>query len=781
MVLWRGGSPAGVCAVGPVCILMAACGSSLSKPPAERQDLPPSVDGATSGPSSAADAGAPVDADASFGHPDSASGGTADAAGPPLAPFPPATCSDTSWAPAVPGHATVNSCGGQLPLSSTLTTNGATPPNFHRCGTLGPEIETDLRLSPDGARLATLTGAGTVRLFATDEWREIAQLAPQVGRVDAFAFSPDGTLLATLSTERGELTVWNAADGTPRTTFTGRATEGGVPVAEAALAFSRDGRRIASSLGAIVDLGGRSAVTLNLEQGPEAYVEHMAFTMCDAKLYVRSYSQTGDSYASTDVALYDTQTGLVQWVGGGASFGGSALSQDGRLLAVAGGPYVNSGYSLSIYRGDTGERVAYQPDWRGGGIQAFTPDGTALLLLNGTELDQWRIADGTVVTSTFFGTGYQLLGFPAAEAIMVSTPTGAETLSLSPSYHPSGSPHFGATAASWTADGTAGAAIATDGSLFHVWHEPDEVDVCAPTAPGPTAAATSFGLSGDGRVLGVGKADGVIDLFDTATGSRRGAIETLQGSVATTALSWDGTTAAARTAAFDAPVQLWSTDGSTLNSVLLTVAGSPSMWSQFVLSPDAHTIAANDGLGSTALIDVTTGAVQPVQPWAAGAPFSPDSTHLVGWVGALATWHVPDAVRDDVLLAPADLAPANPSTTAVNVGLASDWSLAAALSGTSLLVWDPRTGVELWKGGGVQSGAPASILGVAGSTVAVNQFLTHTFWADYDVTNLYDVQTGAELRTFGGYSERAGWSLLLGPDGSRAYTLEPPDVITWCR
>jgi hypothetical protein len=23
--------------------------------------------------------------------------------------------------------------------------------------------------------------------------------------------------------------------------------------------------------------------------------------------------------------------------------------------------------------------------------------------------------------------------------------------------------------------------------------------------------------------------------------------------------------------------------------------------------------------------------------------------------------------------------------------------------------------------------------------------------------------------------------LLLGSDGSRAYTLEPPDVITWCR
>ena len=79
------------------------------------------------------------------------------------------------------------------------------------------------------------------------------------------------------------------------------------------------------------------------------------------------------------------------------------------------------------------------------------------------------------------------------------------------------------------------------------------------------------------------------------------------------------------------------------------------MWSRFALSPDAHTIAANDGLASTAFIDVTTGAVQPVRPfsfgpWVAGAPFSPDSAHMAGWVGGLATWHVPDAVRDDVLL-----------------------------------------------------------------------------------------------------------------------------------
>jgi WD40 repeat protein len=804
MEVWRGLSPAVI--VAGLLLTVGGCGSRLPTTFQGMQDQSPSVDAASSRGGPESDAGASTDRDAGVGHPgqpveldagvptgmatDAASraadAGSTDAGGPELPPYPPATCSDASWVPAVPGHATVQSCGGQLALSATLTTNGSTAPHFFRCGTLGPEIETDLQLSPDGARLATLTGAGTVRLFATDDWHEIAQLGPVSGRIDAFAFSPDGARVATLSMERGELTVWNAADGTTQMTFTGPATAGGIPFAKATLAFSRDGRRIASSLGTIVDLGRRTVVTLG-QWGLSGFVDQMAFTMCDAMLYVRSGYRTGDSNWSTEVSLYDTQTGAVKtlfnlW---GSYFGGSALSRDGRLLAVSnsyhpGGAETND---LSIYRGDTGQLVDYRPVWLPGTIQTFTPDDTALLVANNGTLDQWRIADGSVVTSYWFGTGARLLGFPRPDAVTISAPTDTTSWSLRQNYTVIASLWFSATAASWTADGSVAAALVADGTLFHVWREPDATEMCTPAAPGPTAAATSFGLSGDGRVLGVGKADGVVDLFETATGSRRSGIETLQGPVAGMALSWDGTAVAARTSASDGPVQIWSAGGGLVGSVTLpahTVAPYSSM--PFALSPDARTVALGDGHTSATLINVATGTgqpVQPVDPWPVGAAFSPDSLHLAAWSsGALATWRVADGVRDDVLVAPVDIEPAA-GAIAPRIALASDWSLAAALNGTALVVWDPHDGAELSKTAVSASGYANTVLGVARATVAVNEYLVHTFAADYYVAHLYDVPSGVELRAFGAYGGVR--PLLLGADGTHAYTLEPPDVIVWCR
>ena len=256
---------------------------------------------------------------------------------------------------------------------------------------------------------------------------------------------------------------------------------------------------------------------------------------------------------------------------------------------------------------------------------------------------------------------------------------------------------FAPTIASWTADGTVGAAIATDGSLFHVWREPDGADLCAPTAPGPTAAATSFGLSGDGSVLGVGKTDGVIDLFDTASGNRHGGIETLQGPVVRTALSWDGTTAAAQTAAPDAPVQIWSAGGNLRGSVT-PPADKVSVFSSypFALSPDAQTVVVSEWRDAGAFFDVATGAQQGqlASLWAVGATFSPGQRARGGVVRYARTWRVADAVRDDVLIAPADAMPAGPFGS-FPIAFSNDWSLAAAVNGTALVVWDPRDGREL--------------------------------------------------------------------------------------
>ena len=149
----------------------------------------------------------------------------------------------------------VGSCGAMLALSSNMQlAPAATGQRYLRCGTIGPERDWKIVLSGDGRRLAALTGAGTVRLYATDDnWSELGQLAAPLGRWDAAAFSPDNSRLATLSAEIGEVTLWNATNGALVRSFPGPAGSTIDSIASS-LTFSADGKRIATSLGTIIDI-----------------------------------------------------------------------------------------------------------------------------------------------------------------------------------------------------------------------------------------------------------------------------------------------------------------------------------------------------------------------------------------------------------------------------------------------------------------------------------------------------------------------------------------------
>ncbi len=228
---------------------------------------------------------------------------------------------------------------------------------------------------------------------------------------------------------------------------------------------------------------------------------------------------------------------------------------------------------------------------------------------------------------------------------------------------------------------------------------------------------------------------------------------------------------------------VWSADGTLVGSVAQPAAATSYIPSRLValspdgrtlgiLSPDGRSIAVDNS--STMLVDVGSGATQTIDPmggWAIGAPFSPDGTHLAGRAnGAVATWPVGGGLRDDILAAPPQAA-----GQGNGLAMASDWSLAAAAHDGGVVVWDPLSGnvaLDLSLPGtfsGVQS------LGTA--TVAVSEYLAHAHADDYYITHLYDIPTGTELRRF---DSNTG-TVLLTPDGQRAYTLDGPDVIAWCR
>jgi hypothetical protein len=197
----------------------------------------------------------------------------------------------------------------------------------------------------------------------------------------------------------------------------------------------------------------------------------------------------------------------------------------------------------------------------------------------------------------------------------------------------------------------------------------------------------------------------------------------------------------------------------------------------FALSPNGRALAVNDGrsmmvfdvyIGATVVI--ATGAV-----WARTGAFSADGAHVAGTVaGELATWRLDDGTEDDILPAPPDLAIGD-------LVLSADWSTAAvvdgSLSGSSLVVWNTSTLAV--------SRFPVSYyldspLAMVGTTIVLDEWVAHSpFMGDFGALHLIDATTGADLRGFAATNSTR--SLFLAPDGSRAYTLETPDVVAWCR
>jgi len=420
---------------------------------------------------------------------------------------------------------------GPLSLSATIVlAPAAAGQNYARCQTLGPETAWQVVLSPTGDRLAARIGAGTVRLLATDSWREIAQLGSPLGTIDAAAFSPDGATSATLSAEMGEVTLWNAHDGTFERSFAGPSASG-VDTTAAALAFSSDGGRLATSLGTVIDLAGGvttgwltgAAQTVALAINPEnlgfsaagGSIPLIRFTAGNGRLFVETDYQTGNSPTSTRLELRDPATGAAIVLYNFYSRGllGYAVSSDGRTVArattaEAGAQGFPAG--LTLFDATTGTQLASDPSFAGtvigfsrDGTQLFTETGTTVAVVGAADLHpvrQFTVPAGV----TFLGVspGNELVGSGSGATSWWNPGNGAIVKTAS----------YPLTAATWSGDGRFGAGTGDPGALFHFWRESDVAQLCGPPAdittapalaslgtPGPAGEGQSA-TSGDGAV-----------------------------------------------------------------------------------------------------------------------------------------------------------------------------------------------------------------------------------------------------------------------------------------
>ncbi|HEY6476579.1 MAG TPA: hypothetical protein VI456_08335 [Polyangia bacterium] len=406
---------------------------------------------------------------------------------------------------------------GALTFSQTIALGpSAAGQNYVRCQTLGPESGWQVTLSPTGDRLAARTGAGTVRLLATDPWGEIAQLGAPLGQIDAVAFSPDGTVLAALSAEMGEVTLWNAADGTLARSFAGPPASG-VDTTASALAFSSDGGRLATSLGTIIDLGARSttswltgaAGTFTLVGNPESLafsspagggIPVVRFTAGDARLFVETDFQIGDSPTSTRLELRDPATGAQTVLYNFFSRGlqGYAVSPDGRFVALtATAEAATQGFNpgLTVFDATTGAQVAFDPSlaWT---VLGFSRDGSELFSETGTTVTVVGSTDLHSINQFPVPLGITFLGVSPANDFVgsVSGATSWWDPATGAVVHSSAYP---LAALIWSGDGRFGAGTGDPGALFHLWREADDAQLCGPAADTTLAPAlASLGTAG---------------------------------------------------------------------------------------------------------------------------------------------------------------------------------------------------------------------------------------------------------------------------------------------
>jgi WD40 repeat protein len=700
-----------------------------------------------------------------------------------------------------PAPSAVDVCGDTLALSSAMRlAPAAAGQRYLRCGTIGPERDWMLALSGDGRRLAAVTAAGTVRLFATDEeWREIAQLAAPLGRWDAAAFSPDGTRLATLSAETGEVTLWNAADGTLARSFAGPPGST-IDSIVSSLTFSADATRIATSLGTVIDVASgaerswytgmpvTAARVVNPQNlGTGEAVASLRFVAGETRLFADVRFQVGNSPTSQRLEVRNPVTGqaTVLFQMFDRALTGFAVSPDGNLVAISTTEEAQvSGLTTGLFvaRADTGAVVISMLTAFADAVLGFSPDSALLYTRNGDTIAARDPADLHVVRTIALPAGAVFRGVAPNGRIVTAEAAGgttswrdpvtgvvAETLPVA------------LASAIWAAGGAFGAGTsASSGRLFHMWSEPEVKPICAPRAPGNPAAVVTTGASPDGQWLALGRDDGAVDIATAGTSNAAvtGSVQTGLGPLSVVRLS-DGAVRLATLATMTQPDTLLRVfDVATTRPLRTTSAG---LGSRLALSPDGNSVsfvAPGPVVASTLLaIDVDSGTTRltingpfGIQP----DRFSPDSARLaVRTDTGIDAWRLADQMID------ATYPPGG--AIVLNAALSPDWSVVGGIRATTQTfgVWRTTDGAQILDLPGGSNSPGVAGFSRDGSLVGAAIFVLHTHAVDFTAIFVVDVATGQTHRLFGASPGRR--QLQIGPGGDRLYTLESPVVAVWCR
>jgi len=449
-----------------------------------------------------------------------------------------------------------------------------------------------IAFSPDGRWLAS--GSSTIQLWEVETGSEVRTFAVNTGHVNSLAFSPDGRSLVSSSVQDKTVRVWEVATGKEVRALSGHTKW--VPH----VTFSPDGRLIASgSLDRTVKLWdaatGREVRTL---ASRTASVTAVAMSHTGRWLALASAGST-----ISTVRLWDMATGRpVRTLSGHKSWVSSlAFSSDDRWLASGSGDKTIKLWEVASWHEVRTLSGHKQPVTS----LAFSPDGLWLASGSGDRtIKIWEVATGREV-HTLSGHTFDIdaVAFSPDGRTLVSSSmdntartwdvaTGQEVTHFQ-------APGSGAAAFSlderWLAvttrgpldkvgsiqlfDASTGVQFRT---VYHVF--PNDADYL-----------TSVGLSHDSRFLASGTSDGIIELWETATGRH---ISSLSGHTGTVhSLTFDPDGRFLLSGSYDGTLRLWDAKTGEQLAALFSMSdsddwlvvtpdglfdGSPAAWNQIL-------------------------------------------------------------------------------------------------------------------------------------------------------------------------------------------------------
>ncbi|WP_226931354.1 TIR domain-containing protein [Parafrankia sp. CH37] len=551
--------------------------------------------------------------------------------------------------------------------------------------------------SPDGTTLATADRGGAVHLWETTTGRQTRKLTGHHGWVKTVAFSPDGTTLATSDTS-GAVRLWETSTGQQ----TQKLTSGsGVETVR----FSPDGTTLAT--------GDRSgAVRLWATTTGQ---QTRRLTRYHGWVKTLTFSPDGTTLATSDssgaVHLWETTTGqqTQKLTGYHGWVKTVAFSPDGTTLATS-----DRSGAVRLWETTTGQRTRELTDHGRVGAVVFSPDGTTLAT-----------------------------GDSSGAVRLWETTTGRQTRELTD--------HGRVGAVVFSPDGTTLATGDSSGAV-RLWETTTGRQTRELTDHGRVGAVA---FSPDGTTLATSDTSdtsGAVRLWETTTGRQTRKLTGHHGWVKTLTFSPDGTTLA--TGDSHGAVRLWETTTGQRIRELTRNHGVETV----TFSPDSAILATSDSIGVVRLWETTTGRQTREltdHGWVEMLAFSPDSTTLAtsDTSGAVHLWETTTGQRTRELTRHHGRAGAlafSPDST----------TLATGDSHGAVHLWETTTGQQIRKLTGHHGRVGAVAFSPDGTTLATSD--------TSGAVHLWETTTGQQIRKLTGHHGRV--TVAFSPDSTTLAT-----------